>query len=430
MKKLLTAFIAVLVIGLAFSETVTIEFWHSMGGGQGETLAALVENFNKTNPDIQVDPIYVGGYSDLNRKLLSTITAAKEGSASDLPTITQAYGNWIAKYLYSGVIEPLNPYIENDPQMKRVWDEEIYEVFKEGSTWGDTIYSIPFNKSVYVYYYNTDLFDLYGVTPPETMDEFMETTKNLTDDFDGDGRNDLYGIGARTFIDDFQIFLFAYNGEILEYVGDGKYRVSLDRETTKKALSDIMELKKGGYGSFGTGYLDGIFGAEEIAAYMGTIAGKSYVERSSQGKHGWSWAALPSVDGVPHSPIAGTDITMFNWVTDAQKDAAYRFIKYLLDPVNMAFWGINTGYLPVRRDVSETKQWQEYIASDEKAVIAQETLETAIADPKPAAWNDIRNEISTIFANFISEQITVDEFYDRAVKACETLLEENDELAK
>jgi multiple sugar transport system substrate-binding protein len=96
----------------------------------------------------------------------------------------------------------------------------------------------------------------------------------------------------------------------------------------------------------------------------------------------------------------------------------------------MAFWGINTGYLPVRRDVAETKQWQEYVASDEKAVIAQETLETAIADPKPAAWNDIRNEISTIFANFVSEQITADEFYDRTVNACETLLAENDELAK
>jgi multiple sugar transport system substrate-binding protein len=429
-KKLLTVFIAVLVIGLVFSETVNIEFWHGMGGAQGETLSALVDSFNKENPDIQVDAIYVGGYGDLNRKLLSTITAAKEGSTNDLPTITQAYGNWIAKYLYSDVIEPLNSYIENDPQMKRVWDEEIYQVFKEGSTWGDTIYSIPFNKSVYVYYYNTDLFDLYGVTPPETMDEFMEITKYLTEDLDGDGNTDQYGLGARTFIDDFQTFLFAYNGEILEYVGDGKYRISLDRETTKKALSDIAELRDGGYASFGTSYLNDPFGSGEIAAYMGTIAGKSYVARSSQGKHGWTWAALPSVDGIPHSPIAGTDITMFNWSTGAQKDAAYRFIKYLLDPVNMAFSGINTGYLPVRRDVAETKQWQEYVASDEKAVIAQETLETAIADPKPAAWNDIRNEISTIFANFVSEQITADEFYDRTVNACETLLAENDELAK
>jgi len=429
-KKLLTVFLAVLVIGLAFSETVTIEFWHGMGGGQGETLSVLVEEFNKTNPDIQVDSIYVGGYGDLNRKLLSTITAAKEGSTNDLPTITQAYGNWIAKYLYSDVIERLNPYIENDPQMKRVWDEEIYEVFKEGSTWGEDIYSIPFNKSVYVYYYNTDLFDLYGATPPDTMDEFMETTKYLTEDLDGDGNTDQYGLGARTFIDDFQTFLFAYNGEILEYAGNGQYKISLDKEITLKALADIAELRDGGYASFGTSYLNDPFGAGEIAAYMGTIAGKSYVDRSSQGKHGWSWAAVPSVDGVPHSPIAGTDITMFNWVTDAQKDAAYRFIKYLLDPVNMAFWGINTGYLPVRRDVSDTPQWQEYIASDEKAVIAQETLETAIADPKPAAWNDIRYEISNIFANFISEQITADEFYNRVVSTCETLLEENDELAK
>jgi len=429
-KKLLTVFLVVLVIGLAFSEKVVIEFWHGMGGAQGETLNALIDNFNKTNPDIQVDSIYVGGYGDLNRKLLSTITAYKEGTTNDLPTITQAYGNWIAKYLYSDVIEPLNSYVNNDPQMKNTWDNEIYQVFKDGSTWGDTIYSIPFNKSVYVYYYNTDLFDLYGVTPPKTMDEFMETTKYLTEDLDGDGTTDQYGLGARTFIDDFQTFLFAYDGTILDYAGNGKYTIALDKDVTMKALSDIKELKDGGYAAFQTGYLNDPFGAGQMAAYMGTIAGKAYVDRSSQGKHGWSWAALPSVDGVPHSPIAGTDITMFNWSTDAQKEAAFRFIKYLLDPVNMAFWGINTGYLPVRRDVNQTAQWKEYLANDEKAVIAQESLETAIADPKPAAWNDIRDEISTIFADYLNDLITADEFYNRVVNTCETLLDENDELAK
>lgn len=430
MKKLLVVLLALLVVSIAFSDKVVLEFWHAMGGGLGETLETLVENFNKENPDIEIKPIYVGNYGALNQKLLSTITAYNQGSKDGLPVIAQSYSNWTAKFLFSNVIQDLNGYILDNPQMKKVWDTQIYDVFKDMTMWGDKIYAIPFNKSTYVYYYNTDLFDLYGLETPKTYEEFMDVLNTLNEDIDGDGQIDQYGIGIRTTVDDFQTFLYGMNGRVLEYVGNGQYKIVLDKDITIKTLEMLHNIKANDLAIMQGGYLNDPFGSGQIAAYMGTIAGKKYVDRSSRGKHGWDWSYLPSVDGKPHSPIAGTDLIMFNWGTDAQKDAAWRFMKYWLDPITQAYWSINSGYVPVRKDIVETEQWKKYVANDEKPVIALNTLKNAVADPKPAAWYDIRKEFGSIFTNYLNDQFGAEEAYNRMITSLNTMLEETNELAK
>lgn len=262
------------------------------------------------------------------------------------------------------------------------------------------------------------------------MNELFEVSELLTMDLDMDGETDQYGLGARNFIDDFQIFLYAHNVTFLEYVGDGKYKIVLPEEETKEVLRYIKNLKDSGYALFQNAYLDPQFGSGEIAAYMATVAGLTYAEKSSRGKHGVAWAPLPSVDGVPRSPIAGTDLIMFNWVSQEQKDAAWRFLKFLMDPINVAYWSINTGYVPIRRDVEEVPQWKAHTARDDKPTIALKELETAIPDPKPAAWNNIRGDISTVFANFLNDMATVDETYDAIVNTLETGLKETGEYAE
>ena len=108
MKKvvLMVMVLALCVFGVS---QVKIEFWHAMGAQLGETLNSLVETFNKENPDIQVIPIYVGNYSALNQKLLSTITAYSQGSKTDLPNLSSLC-KLDCKYLFSNVVEPLNEY--------------------------------------------------------------------------------------------------------------------------------------------------------------------------------------------------------------------------------------------------------------------------------------------------------------------------------
>ena len=88
MKKVLIGIVVLfsfLLLTTLYSQKLTIEFWHAMGGGHGEALKQIVESFNSLNPDIEVKAVYVGNYSALLQKLL----ASAQGGT--LPVLSQSY---------------------------------------------------------------------------------------------------------------------------------------------------------------------------------------------------------------------------------------------------------------------------------------------------------------------------------------------------
>lgn len=52
---------------------------------------------------------------------------------------------------------------------------------------------------------------------------------------------------------------------------------------------------------------------------------------------------------------------MLNQNSDAEKLAAWLFIKFMLEPENTAKFAVNTGgYLPVRTSAYETEEYKEF----------------------------------------------------------------------
>ena len=89
------------------SET-TITFWHAMNGQQEKALQKLTEDFMKANPNIKVELQNQSNYKDLQAKINSTLTSPK-----DLPTITQAYSNWLFNAASQDSLVDFKPYLEN-----------------------------------------------------------------------------------------------------------------------------------------------------------------------------------------------------------------------------------------------------------------------------------------------------------------------------
>lgn len=419
MKKLL--FITILVLSFLifsslYAEKVTIEFWHAMGGGHGEALKEIVNSFNSLNPDIEVKPIYVGNYSALLQKLLAS---AQSGT---LPVLSQSYSNWTSKLLAGGYVEDLTPYI-NDPLIgftKEEW-EDIFKPFREMVTWDGKIYALPFNKSTYLMFVNTDALDLEGLEIPKTMDELIETARVLTQDFDGDGTIDQYGLGIRPIVDTFQIFLRANGGRIYnEETGE----VTINSPEAKEALQlmvDLVHKYKVAY--MQGGYLSGPFGDGKVAIYFGSTAGMPYVDRACKGKHGWTWAPIPKWKTYA-PPFAGTDVIMFSTAKPEEKQAAWKFMKFLISKDITTFWAIKTGYMPVRKSALETKAWKSFVKNSPLLAIPVEQIPYGSIDPKPAQWNEIRNAVSNAVSNAMHQKMTVDEAIEWAEKEIKRILEE------
>ena len=155
----------------AGAEGASITFWHSMGGVNGEALEYLVNKFNSENTmGIQVEAQYQGEYDDAINKLKS---AQIGNMGADL---VQIYDIGTRFMIDSGWVVPMQELIDADGWDKTQIEPNIAAYY----TVGDTLYSMPFNSSTPLLYYNKDMFDKAGVTKvPESLMEIADAADAL-----------------------------------------------------------------------------------------------------------------------------------------------------------------------------------------------------------------------------------------------------------
>ncbi len=390
MKKVLVVMLAIslLMAGMIFSKTV-VTFWESMGGDLGKTLSQIVDTFNSQHANIEVKAIYVGSYATLQEKLLASAVGG------GLPTMSQVYSNWTAALMKSNVIQPMQTFIDN-PQIGLSQSQlnDIWEPFLKANTWNGKIYTLPFNKSIYVMFVNQDALALAGVSIPKTVPELIKDLPLLTIK-DSSGKVIQYALGLRTTVDTYEVFL-RQNGA--DFINSDYTKATLDTPVALETLQTLVNMIKSGDVLAQGGYLDGPFGNGQIAMYIDTSAGLSYTANSVGGKFSWTIAPVPSWK-TQAPPFAGTDLAIFNTATPEEQQAAWEFVKFLLSPQIQAFWAIKTGYLPVTKSAVETQAWKNYAASNPMANILVSQIPYGSSDPGIAAWSQIRNDVGTLVSD-------------------------------
>ncbi len=403
MKRILImiSILSVLMVGSIFAKTV-VTFWNSMGGAQGKALSEMVSEFNAQHPNIEVKSIYVGNYGVLSQKLLAGAVSGQ------LPTMSQSYSNWTAKLIESNVVAPMQSFIDNPSVgLSKSQLGDIWASFVKANTWNGKIYTLPFNKSVYILYVNTDALMLSGIDIPRTIPELIKDAKILTVK-DESGKVIQYGLGLRTTIDTFEVFLRQEGGHIL--TPDYK-KGALDSKVALNTLKMLVDLVKSGTTFAQGGYLDGPFGNGQIAMYVDTSAGLSYTARSVGGKFAWTIAAVPT-GKVQAPPFAGTDVAIFNTASKEQQMAAWEFMKFLLKPEIQAFWAIKTGYLPVVKSALDTQAWKDYSSSNPMANVLVSQIPYGSFDPGIAEWYTIRTKVG----NAVSDAMFLKKTPEEALK--------------
>lgn len=354
---------------------VAIEFWHAMSGTNQEAVDALVEQFNSTigaEKGITVEAVYQGAYNDLKTK---TTAALKSGSA---PAIAQAYPDWVAEYLQSEAVVALDDYIKDSEVGIKDFDDITQAYRDENSQYeGGKFYSLPFNKSTEVLYYNKAFFEENGLTVPTTWNEVEEVSakiKELTG-------NPAFGIDS---IQNYFITMVQQFG--------GKYTNSqgeiLFSEDNAKAAIETLELLKrntdAGYWRLPgeDKYLSGPFMSELVYMYTGSSAGYSHI---STAPFEVGVAPIPQISNETGAVIQqGTNVVVLNQ-NESQEEiyAAYEFAKFLSSYEGNLFFATNTSYLPIRQSVIDSADYQAYVveAGDQTKVVGPEQSAYYFYDP-------------------------------------------------
>ena len=323
-------------------EPCEVTFWHAMSNQQEKTLTALTDQFNAENEyGITVKLVNQGSYNDLSTKL--TANAA----ADTLPDLSQAYNNWLNKYIEKVV--HLDDFVANDYDN---YDDIMESYRKETSEFG-FINAMPFNKSTYVYFYNKTLFDEMGLAAPETWDDLVSIGEKFKTE------KDLVSLG----VDDTSGFL---NASLFQDGADyiSEEGAQFDNEAGLETMNYIMGLYNNGYARLvgEDKYFSTPFGNQLVAAYIGSSTGASYITHDD---FELGVAPLPG-NKEKAANAAGTNIVMFSQDANKQK-AAWEYLKFMTSTAATTKWAIETGYLPVRQSAYESEEYQKFMETDPTA---------------------------------------------------------------
>ena len=362
------------------TEPVTISFWHGMSGVQQDILTQLTEEFMADNPNIKVELMNQGAYSDLQQKL-----TAAQASPSDLPTLTQAYPGWIYSAVQDGLLQELDSYISNETIGMTDY-EDILPALRQAPVIDGVTYGMPFNKSTEVIWYNKTLFEELGLEVPTTLEELTEVSKKITE---------AKGIPGAGF-DSLQNFYVTY------LINQGiEFDEKLDPTCPESiaAANYYLDGIKGGYFRIAGSdkYMSGPFSNELVGMYVGSSAGESYVRQGSEGKFEYGVARYPDKISIQQ----GTDIYMFNTGTAEQKTAAFLYLKYLTSKESQITWAVNTGYMPIRQSAIESDEYKNS-GSMMATVLADATSEMFVMKTQQgsnAAYTEANTVMEDILAN-------------------------------
>jgi sn-glycerol 3-phosphate transport system substrate-binding protein len=321
-----------------------VVFWHAMGGANQKVVEQMVADFNASQKNIQVEPVFQGTYDDLLSKLKTTM-GTKEG-----PSIVQVYEIGTRFMIDSKAITPVQNFIDADKYDLSQLEPNITGYY----TLNGKLNSMPFNTSNPILYYNKDLFKAVGLDPekpPQTFEELQKAADTISKSGKAVGANfAIYGWFMEQFL--------ANQGA--EFVNNGNGRTALATESTVnneagvKTLTwwkNLVDTKAANNLGRKTDDSKKAFSAGQVAMILDSTAALKGLVDAAQGKFEVGTGFLPKPSDAKDGGVVvgGASLWIMNNRPTEEQKAAWEFIKFLTSPKEQAYWHINTGYFPITK---------------------------------------------------------------------------------
>ncbi|AVH62659.1 MULTISPECIES: ABC transporter substrate-binding protein [unclassified Nostoc] len=345
-------------------KVIHLTLWQSINPpANRDVFQKLVDKFNHTHADIQVESIYAEG--------LPKVLTAVVGNAP--PDILSFSPQSTGQFVELGAIRPLEDWLEKLPLKSEIIPNLLEESRLDGHIW-----SVPLYTSNIGIFYRPKLFQAAGITEtPKTWEELRLVAKKLTIDRNGDHRPEQYGIllplgkGEWTVFSWFP-FLLSAGGEVVT-----NNRPNLTNQGAISALKFWQDLMKDGSATLSAperGYEEDAFLSGRVA--MQITGPWTYIMKSNV-----DYDVFPIPASVGRATVTGTGILYVMKTTPAREQAALKFLEYVLSEEFQKEWSIGTGFLPINIKAAQSKNFQQFIS--QKPVLKVFMEQVFLAHPRP-----------------------------------------------
>ena len=403
-------------------DKTTISFWHSMGGVNGQAIDTLVQKFNDENEyGITVEAEYQGSYDDALNKLKS---AQIGNMGADL---VQVYEIGTRFMIESGWIVPMQSMVNADEYDTSVLEPNLAAYY----TINDMLYSMPFNSSTPLMYYNKDMFDAAGITEiPDSLEAIAQIGDKLLDS----GAQEVMSLGIYGWF--FEQFI---GKQGLEYANNGNGRteaataVAFDANgAAANILNEWKNLYDLGYApNVGKGGDAGLadFSAGKSAITLGSTASLKQILQDVDGKFEVGTAYFPKVKSTDEGgvSIGGASLWALDNSDPKKLRATWEFVKFLISPESQAFWNAETGYFPVNVDAHDEDVFKENIEKYSQFETAIDQLHDSApqyAGALLSVFSEARAIVESEIESMLNGNETVDEAVDSMASQINDAIEE------
>jgi len=426
----LLAGVALALSSSAVLAQTEVTWWHAMGAELGERLEAIAADFNASQTEFKVTPVFKGSYPE-------TLTAAIAAfRAGEQPAIVQVFevgtGTMMAA---KGAVYPVHQLMadNNEPFDPSSFLAPVVGYYTDTA---GNILSMPFNSSTPIMYYNKTAFEKAGLDPnvaPKTWAEVEAFSKKIKDS----------GAAACGFTSGWITWVQTENLSALHDVPYGTLENGFGGLATEFQFNGPVQVKhwenlkrwadEGIFqygGPVGGNDAPTKFYAQECAIYMNSSASRAGVIGNAKDFE-VGFAPLPFYDDVIAEPknsiIGGATL----WVLNGQSPEVYKgvakFFTYLSTSEVQAAWHQATGYLPITNATYELGKEQGYYAANPGSDIAinQITRGTPSVNSKGVRFGNlsqVRDAIDSEFEAMLAGQKSAQQALDAAVAAGNQIL--------
>jgi sn-glycerol 3-phosphate transport system substrate-binding protein len=428
MYRPFAALAALAAIGFAApaSAQTELQWWHAMAGELGQKVEKLATDFNNSQKEFKVVPVYKGTYPEVMTGAIAAFRAKQP------PHIIQVFEVGTATMMAAkGAVYPVYELMRDagEPFDPKAYLPAVVGYYTD--TQGNML-SFPFNSSTPVLYYNKDLLKKAGLdpnSPPKTWPEIGAAAAKLQ----------AAGVPCG-FTTEWPSWvqienLSAWHNLPIATQANGfaglDTELQINQPPQVKHLAQLVEWQKTkvfDYGGRGDTAKPKFYSGE-CGMDLASSAARLGIITNMKSEVGTTMLPYwPDVKGAPQNSIIG-GATL--WVLKGQKAEDYKgvakFFSYLSRPEVQAWWHQQTGYLPITQAAYDLSRQQGYYDKNPGADVSikQMTLHAPTENSKGlrlGSFVQIRNVIEEEIESALQGKKSAKDALDSAVTRGNDLL--------
>ena len=305
----------------------------AMLNDESKNLEALIASYNAENPDLKINCIEIPSNEYMDKMIVQL-----SGNA-DIDLFWAGNNAQYSDFISKGLALPLDDLIARDKV-----DMTPYGITYEGIKYEGKVYEMPIRNSIWVLYYNKDLFDAAGVEYPKggmTYTEYRELAKKMTS---GSGEDKIWGAYIHTWPISWDRYAIQQGHTIIDtdltpFVDALQFRLDMEADGSIMPYTEQIATSAHYKNEFAKGTL--------AMHVMGDFHIGQLRQMQKDGEIGFNWdiVSTPVPDGVSANTTTGMSAGFCINSKSKNVEGAWDFLKYISSEPGAEIY-VESGFVP------------------------------------------------------------------------------------